>query len=114
MIGKKTRRQPLRLASKDQKITILETGIPVGPIHLAAKEEKPSVRILIPQLFPRSPSPEIQALPIVHTGPANGPVVNREAKRAHQVQAGTGSNAESGNITGIRGNFGFNEHHVNH
>ena len=53
-------------------------------------------------------------MPVIHSCAAEPAVIDGKAKRFNQVQPTLGRQAEPGDISGIRWNFGFDQHNVEH
>jgi hypothetical protein len=53
-------------------------------------------------------------VPVVHPGPAQGSIVEPEPQTADKMEMHAGSGTQAGDITGIRGDFRFNQHNVKH
>lgn len=65
-------------------------------------------------MFERFPEVDIALMPVVHTCPAEGSLVEREAQRADEVEAGLGGEAEAGDVAGIWWDLGLMECDVEH
>src|SRR5512133_121926 len=105
-------RQALGLLAENDIITRLEADVKVVAGYFCAEVVKSAGGGRGPQFIQILPVTDIDKLPIIQAGPFQVAVVGGKSKLTHQVQTGTRGCAQTGNITGIRRDFRFDEYDI--
>jgi hypothetical protein len=66
------------------------------------------------QLRKTLPGPQVETLPIVHSGTTNVLLIKGESQRPHKMKPGPGGNAETGDVPGVLRNLRLDQHDMKH
>ena len=113
VLRKQLRRQAGGFSAENEKISIgvWNFGVVFGPGRFDEPKPSPSA-VGCAKGSPVVPSMLRNLLPIVHSRTLQAFVVHLESERANEVKGSLCRRAESGDIPGIGGNFGFNQDDV--
>ena len=112
--GEETLWQALGLASENEMIATLELLVPIRPFCLRRQKQKSSVSRIPAQSFKRRPGAHITFIPVIHARAAQRLFLKRKPQRLDEMEAGACSEAEAGDVAGIRRNFRFDKHDMEH
>ena len=86
--GEHVLRQPFRFPTKNQEVLSLKLHLVIRTLAFCRQKKIARVRRLpLPQRFKRIPQLRMHFLPVIQTCSAQFSIVERKAKRFHQVQA---------------------------
>lgn len=105
-------RQSLGFLAEDKKVTSPEVRLDVGFSGFFRGVPVTGVRVCGLQFRQRLPLMNLDGRPVVETGSFEVTIVQGEAESTDQVQNGSGSAAEPGNVAGIGRDFRFNQDDV--
>lgn len=100
-------REATRFAAKNQGIAGAEGGVPMCNAGFGREEPERGMRVGFKPCLPRGPEARGTLVPIVHSGAAQGAVVEREAKRLDEMELRASGAAKAGDVACVWRDFGL-------
>ena len=104
--------EPLGFAAEDEGVAGAIVDLGVGAGAAGAEKKKAGGLEGIEAGLPRGMDLDVDGVPIVEAGPAELGVGDLESEGFDEMELRAGGGAEAGDVAGVGGDFGINEHDV--
>jgi hypothetical protein len=102
-------------ATENQEVALAVVGVPKREARFGGEHPGPgSLPYPVAKMGPGIPNVDVAFVPVVHARAAEGFFIEGESEGSDKVESGSGRLTKTGDVAGVRRDFGFDEDHVKH